>query len=99
MIPINKYVTLGMAVVVLAGLFLVFSDEGIGEYDHTGIVHDIRSSSSGYTFYIDMSDGSSLKCFSRSEPSELGYYGISGDLSDDGSIFFVSDMVCFDDTS
>ena len=85
-----------MAVVVLAGLFLVFSDEGMMEYDHTGIVHDISSSSSGYTFQIDMSDGSSMKCFSRSEPVELGYYGIIGDLSDDGSIFFVSNIVSLD---
>ena len=88
-----------MAVVVLAGLFLVFSDESMIDYDRTGIVHDVRSGPSGYTFYIDEHDGSSMKCFSRSEPSELGYYGISGDLSDDGSIFFVSNMVRLDGQS
>ena len=85
-----------MAVVVLAGLFLVFSDDDMMEFDHTGIVHDISASSSGYTFQIDMSDGSSMKCFSRSEPVELGYYGIIGNLSDDGSIFFVSNIVSLD---
>lgn len=85
-----------MAVVVLAGLFLVFSDEDMIDYDRTGIVHDVRPGSSGYTFYIDEYDGSSMKCFSRSEPFELGYYGITGNLSDDGSIFFVSNMVRLD---
>ena len=81
---------------ILVGSFLVFSDEDIVEYDITGIVHDIRETTNGFTFTIDTSNGDSKKCFSREMPRELGYYGICGNYSDDGTIFFISHMFCFD---
>lgn len=81
---------------ILVGVFVIFSDDSIVEYDHTGIVHDIRSSANGFTFYLDTSDGKSIKCFFKEEPVELGHYGVVGDQSDDGSMFFVSFMKDFD---
>ena len=69
------------------------------EFDQRGIAHDVKESSSGYTFYLDCSDGTSMKCFSRKKISELGHYGVSGSFSDDRSIFFVSDIMLLDSSS
>lgn len=90
--------TIGLAVVVLVGSFLVLSDEDVVEYDYTGIIHGIKETTNGFTFYIDVSNGDSIRCFSKEEPADLGYYGVCGSLSDDGTIFFVSHMYCLDET-
>lgn len=89
----KKYVAVGFAMILIAILFLSFS-EGVdeNEYDMTGIAHDIRSSSSGFTFHLDTVDGS-IRCYFKESPTNLGYYGVKGSFSDDGSIFFVKAIV------
>ncbi len=85
----KRYAAVGLAIVLVAVLFITFSeDEGDEDYDMTGIVHDIRGSTNGFTFYIDTID-SQIRCFSRLSPVDLGYYGLKGSFSEDGSIFFV----------
>lgn len=89
----KKYAVVGFAMILIVILFLSFSEGTNGsEYDMTGIVHDIRSSSSGFTFHLDTSDDS-IWCYSKESPADLGYYGVDGSFSDDGSIFFVKTMV------
>jgi hypothetical protein len=60
--------------------------------DRIGVVYDLKRTQSGFTFMFDESDGEKVKCFSRTEPSELSVYVVRGSLSEDGSIFFVSSM-------
>ena len=85
----KRYAAVGLAVVLVAVLFVTFSEgEEDENYDITGIVHDIRGSSNGFIFYIDTVD-SQIRCFSRLSPVDLGYYGLKGSFSEDGSIFFV----------
>ena len=86
------YVLTGFSVILLISLFAFFLDETNIECDYSGIVHDIRSSSNGFTFYIDCSDVT-FKCYSKEEPADLGYYGIIGSFSDDNTIFFIERMV------
>jgi hypothetical protein len=57
-----------------------------------GIVFDIKSSQSGFTFTIEDTKGIKTRCFARAEPAEFGVYAVKGDFSDDGSMLFVSDM-------
>lgn len=89
----KKYAVVGFAMILIAILFLSFSEGADeNEYDMTGIVHDVHSSSSGFTFHLDTVDGS-IRCYSKGFPIDLGYYGVEGSFSDDGSIFFVRAMV------
>ena len=92
----NKYLVLSASVLAVILIFAAFGGNPFDDYDYTGIVHDIRASSSGYVFYFDSSEGESFKCFFREEVSELGSYGVSGSFSDDGSIFFVGSAECLD---
>ena len=85
------YLLIGFSTVLIASLFAFFLDESNIEYDHLGIVHDVKASSSGYTFYIDCSD-TSFRCFCKERPDDLGYYGISGTFSNDRTMFFVEHM-------
>lgn len=88
----SRYSVLGLAVVLVTGTFVVFSDEDLVGYEYTGIVSDIREGENGFTFTLSGPDGSGMRCFSREEPSDLGYYAVSGEFSDDGNIFFVSSL-------
>lgn len=91
----QRYYVLGLSVIIVVGMMVVFSDGNMAEYDYTGIVHDTSSSENGFTFYLDTAD-TTVRCFSRERPLELGYYAVAGTESDDGSIFFVSVMKCLD---
>ena len=95
----KRYAVVGIAVILVAVLFLSFSDDAENEgYDMSGIVHDIRSSTNGFTFYLDTVDDS-IRCYSNECPADLGYYGVNGSLSKDGSIFFVDALHALDDRS
>lgn len=92
----RSYAVVGLAVVLVAMTFVLFSEDGpIYEPDYTGIVTDVRESSSGFTFDLSTYDGD-IRCFFEERPNELGYYGVSGTFSDDGSILFVSSMISLD---
>lgn len=86
----NRYAILGISIVVIAGIFVFFTDPNNIRYDHTGIVSDVDDSEKGYTFHLHDAHGNDIRCFSYERPVELGYYAVSGELSDDGNIFFVS---------
>ncbi|MBQ8179041.1 MAG: hypothetical protein IJ026_01145 [Candidatus Methanomethylophilaceae archaeon] len=92
----DRYLVLSLSVMVVVSLFLCFPQGQSSDYDVSGIVYDVNPSSKGYTFYIETSDGTVFRCFHDSEPSELGYYGVVGDMSSDGGMFFVTDMFLLD---
>lgn len=98
MAGIDRYVIVGLSVVLVIGIFLAFSDSE-PEPDHTGIVHDVSETRSGYVFELLIDGRSDLRCFSRDRPLEFGYYSVSGSLSNDGSMFFVSDISLLDSFS
>lgn len=92
----KRYVATGTAVVLVVLTLLLFSGGSMEpEPDLTGIVQDIRESSSGYTFTLGTWDGE-VRCFCREMPEELSYVGVTGSMSDDGSIFFIEHMVNLD---
>lgn len=92
----RKYAVVGFSIVLIAVLFLSFSEDMVNdEYDMTGIVHDVKKSDAGFVFYIDTVDGT-YRCFDDARPIELGFYGVNGSFSDDGSIFFIESMSCLD---
>lgn len=62
------------------------------EPDYTGVVSDIKESTSGYVFYLNTYNDR-IRCYCSSCPSDLGYYGVTGSFSDDGNIFFVSFLI------
>ena len=72
-------------------MLFINSDEPRDE-NIVGMVYDIKTTQSGYTFSLDDTDGNVTKCFARTELSEFGIYVIKGKISDDGSMFFVSSI-------
>ena len=99
MLPISKYTLIALSVLVFILLFAYFSDERNMDYQFSGVVHDIKSSSNGYIFYIDTAE-EPIRCYSSERPENLGYYAVRGTFSDDGGIFFVegwSDIDIYDD--
>ncbi len=92
----NKYLILASAVVAVAILIVFFSGNPMKEFDRRGIAYNVEESPKGYTFDFDCSDGASIRCFCKEKAAELGHYGISGDFSADGSIFFVSTLTLLD---
>lgn len=93
MIDRNLLLILSAISVIL--LFSMFDTGAESNWDHSGIAYDIRESPSGYTFSFDTST-ETFRCFHSTCPVELGYYRICGEFSDDGSMFFVSDMFLMD---
>ncbi|WII08100.1 hypothetical protein PED39_02565 [Methanomassiliicoccales archaeon LGM-RCC1] len=87
----DRNMVLGLSVILLISLFAYFSDENNIEYDYSGIVHDIRTSSTGYTFSIDCPEGD-LRCYYKDMPQDMGYYSVRGDFSNDHTMFFVKWM-------
>ena len=73
-------------------LFSYFSDERNADYQLTGVVHDVKSSTNGFLFYIDTADDT-IRCFSSDRPEDLGLYSLRGSFSDDRGIFFVERML------
>jgi hypothetical protein len=92
----NKYIVLGLSVIMVISVFLIFERNDIEDYDISGIVHDVRESTNGWMFYVSTPDGSDIRCFFKERPVDMGHYGVAGDPSDDGGIFFVSSMELFD---
>ena len=73
-------------------LFIYFNDANNIDFDEEGIVHDITTSKNGFIFYIDSGD-LNVRCFFKESPENYGYYGLTGEYSDDGGIFFVERMM------
>ena len=96
MSTLSRYSVLGLSIILIAGSFVILSDPDSVSYDHTGIVSNVSESTNGFTFHLHTSDRTDIRCFSYDRPSELGYYAVSGDMSDDGNIFFVSVLQCLD---
>lgn len=88
MSSMSRYTVLGISIIMVAGIFVFFTDTDNLDFDYTGIVSDVKEGSSGYTFHLNMSNGESIRCFSTEEPVDLGYYAVIGDFSDDGNILF-----------
>lgn len=93
---LTGYSTLGLAIVAVTGVFVVFSDENMVDYDFTGIACDVRDGRNGCTFDLQTSKDGTFRCFYGGSVSDLGYYAVSGEFSDDGSIFFISSIHSLD---
>jgi len=91
-VSLDKYMLIGLSLTLVMMIFVVFTDEDNIEYDYIGIVHDVSSTSNGYTFYMNLSDGSFQKCYFKDEPILYGYYSFNGTFSDNGDILFISEM-------
>ena len=86
----DKYFLLCLAIsFIIIVSYVSFDDESSS--GRVGIVHDVSESSSGFTFYFEQDDGTTVHCFWKNEPVE-GLCSIKGSWSDDGTMFFVSSL-------
>ena len=82
---------------ILVAAFVNGEGEGKGsgkekDEDIIGMVYDIRTTQSGYSFSFEDACGGNIRCFARTLPVEYGVYAIRGSLSEDGNMFFISSM-------
>ncbi len=89
----RRYVAAGSAVIAVILLFVMFTG---GEYrmdpEFTGIASDVKETSNGFTFDLNTVDGP-VRCFFIERPDDLGYYGVKGSFSSDGSMYFVDFLI------
>ncbi len=86
----NRYTILSISIIALILIFVSF-DIGEEEEMITGFADEIKDSDSGFTFYINDGDGSRIRSFSSIRPDNM-LHEFSGSYSDDGNIFFVSEI-------
>ncbi|MDY0293040.1 MAG: hypothetical protein RBQ77_00505 [Candidatus Methanomethylophilaceae archaeon] len=79
------------AVLVLLSL-LPFDVSNQGTSEITGIAKDPHSSSSGFVFTLEDTEGRIIRCFSYTEPTCPLLYTMHGGFSSDGNMFFVREM-------
>lgn len=86
----DKYflLCLAAAFILLCSSF----DNDMTDTKEIGIVYEITESKNGFVFCFENTDGEKMRCFSRSEPEEGSVYEISGNWSDDGTMFFTDFM-------
>ncbi len=93
---LKMYAVMGLSVIAAMSLFVAFDWDDPSDYDASGIAHGIRQTENGYIFELFTVEGVDIRCYSTDEPVELGHYGVSGSVSSDGTLFFVSTLGCFD---
>lgn len=84
----DKYSILAISIIIIVVIFSYFQLED-DEDNIIGFADNIQKKDSGYIFYIQDSNGNSIKAFSNSivDGSLHKFYG---NYSSDGSIFFIS---------
>lgn len=89
----DKYFLLCLATcLILISFSFTYETDYEQEQDTVGMVVQINESSKGFVFDIETISGVTIHCFSKNKPEINGMYSFSGNYSDDGSIFFVSDF-------
>ena len=87
---LRMYVVIGLSVIAAMALFVSFEWDDPTDYDISGIAHNVKTTENGYIFELFTFQGYDIRCFYRGELTELGHYAVSGDMSSDGSLLFVS---------
>ena len=86
----DRYSLLCISVASIVLITVFVNQEEPQDDDMIGIVHDIKETQNGFTFVLDESSGTHLKCFSRVKPEDHSLCVVKGNISEDKTIFFVS---------
>jgi len=88
----DRYVLAGFAVILFIAVVCLTVPQSETEPSLSGIISDVKETENGNTFTFTDSKGQEIRCFYRGQVSEWDVCTISGAYSDDGNIFFVSNM-------
>jgi len=88
-------ICISIFLVILVSFFVIPNEDNKDQKIQYGFVYGIKESSNGYVFQFQNMDNDIMKCYYQYEPKET-FYMMEGNISDDGSIFFVSYMKSFD---
>jgi hypothetical protein len=83
---------ISVSAMILIAAFVNEEEPGKEDKDMVGVVYDIKTTQSGYSFSFEDAQGDKMRCFARTMPAEFETYAIKGSFSDDGSMFFISSM-------
>ncbi len=87
-------ICVSISLVILVSFFVIPDEDDKDQEIQYGFVYEIKESSNGYVFQFQNTDNDIMKCYYQYEPKEA-FYMMEGNISDDGSIFFVSYMKPF----
>lgn len=87
-------ICISISLVIIISFFVIPDEDDQDQKFQYGFVYEIKESSNGYVFQFQNMDNHSMKCYYQYEPKET-FYMIGGNISDDGSIFFVDYMEPF----
>ena len=78
---------------MIAIMMIVLSSFGLPDNDESiiGFADDINKNDNGFLFYINDCDGNTIRSFCNERPDD-SLHSFHGRYSDDGNIFFVSDI-------
>ncbi len=78
---------------MIAMMMIALSSFGLPDDDESiiGFADDINRNDNGFLFYINDCDGNTIRSFCNERPDD-SLHSFRGRYSDDGNIFFVSDI-------
>ena len=84
-------------IICLISFFLLISFSSFIQTENNdelliGLTYNIEHTTSGYVFDFEDINGNQIHCYSKNQPVTNSVCKISGNFSDDKSIFFVSDF-------
>ena len=88
----DRYVLAGLAVIMFIAVVCVTVPQSDDDGSLSGIVSDVKATENGNTFTFTDSKGREMRCFYRGTVEEGDVCTITGTYSDDGNIFFISNM-------
>ena len=88
----NRYSLLAIVVIIIVVITTFFDlPNNDNHIEMIGFAADISESRSGFVFYIHLENGDEIKAFYSQRPDD-SLHSFSGKYSEDGNIFFVSNI-------
>ena len=88
----DRYVLAGLALILFLAVVCVTVPQSETDGSVSGIVSDVKGTENGNTFTLTDTKGREIRCFYRGTVTEGDVCTISGTYSDDGNMFFISNM-------
>lgn len=89
----DKYSLFAASMIGVIALFIIFNSvPAITTDEIIGIADNIEKRDTGYVFDLIDENGETIRCFYKGEPTESTLYGVEGNYSDNGEMFFVNTL-------
>lgn len=88
----DKYILASVTMIIIIAAVYILADDQDDDVNIVGVVSDVKKTENGNTFILTDTNGSSIRCFSRTAVDDGAVCSITGSYSDDRTMFFVSGL-------